>query len=99
MAGLFFLRLFRRALAAAGILALAWWIMGTAPLLATAPRLANNVPQSAVNRIHKGDRLPMTGAPAVRQDLGMQSGEKPPLGCDAALGPFARTSIYGRCMA
>jgi hypothetical protein len=102
MVGLFFLRLYRRTLAAAGILALAWWVMGAAPLLATAPGLTNSTPQFTVNRFHKGDRLPMTRTPAVRHDLHMpqslQSGKRLPLGCDPALGPIAAKSIYGRCM-
>ena len=55
----------RRALAAGGILALAWWIMGAAPLSAR-PEATNSAPQFTVNRISKGDRLPMMRAPAVR---------------------------------
>jgi hypothetical protein len=55
----------RRALAAGGILALAWWIMGAAPLSAL-PGVANSAPQFTVNRINKGDRLPMMRAPAAR---------------------------------
>jgi len=102
MVGLFFLRLYRRTLAAAAILALAWWVMGTAPLLATVPGLTNGTPQSTVNRFHKGDRLPMTRSPAVRHGLHMpqslQSAKKPPIGCDPVLGPIAAKSIYGRCM-
>jgi len=59
----------RRALAAGGILALAWWTMGAAPLSnVTAPGLMNSAPQFTVNRFSKGDRLPMTRAPAVRHD-------------------------------
>lgn len=102
MFGLFFLRLYRRTLAAAGILALAWWVVGTAPLFATAPGLTTGTPQFAVNRFHKGDRLPMTRTPAVRQDLhtpqSLQSGKKLPLGCDPVMGPIVPKSIYGRCM-
>jgi len=101
MVGLFFLRLYRRTLAAAGILALGWWVVGTAPLLATVPGLTNSTPQSAVNRFHKGDRLPIS-IPAVRHGLRMpqslQSAKKPPIGCDPVLGPMAAQSIYGRCM-
>lgn len=47
----------RQMFAAGGLLALAWWIMGAAPLTVTArPGLANSAPQFAVNRIAKGDR-------------------------------------------
>jgi len=53
----------RRALAAGGILALAWWITGAAPLSA---EVTNSAPQFTVNRIGKGDRLPMPRTPAVR---------------------------------
>jgi hypothetical protein len=102
MVGLFFPRLYRRTLAAAGILASAWWVMGAAPLLATVPGLTNSTPQSTVNRFHKSDRLPMARTPAVLHGLHMpqslQSGKKPPLGCDPVLGPIAAQSIYGRCM-
>ena len=102
MVSSFFLRLYRRTLAAAGILALAWWVMGTAPLLATVPGLANSTPQFSVDRFRKGDRLPMTRIPVARHGLhtpqSLQSGSKPPLGCDPVMGPIAAQSIYGRCM-
>jgi hypothetical protein len=59
----------RRALAASGILAFAWWTMGAAPLSnVAAPGLMNSAPQFTVNRFGKGDRLPMTRTPAVRHD-------------------------------
>ena len=53
MVNLFFLRLYRQTLAAAGILALAWFVMGAAPLwnVAAAPGLTNSVPQVIVNRL------------------------------------------------
>jgi hypothetical protein len=54
----------RPALVAGGILALAWWIMGAAPLSAL-PGVTNSAPQFTVNRISKGDRLPMIRTPAV----------------------------------
>jgi hypothetical protein len=102
MVGSIFLHLCRRTLTAAGILALAWWVMGTAPLLATAPGLASSTPQFTVNQFRKGDRVRMTRTPPVRHDLHMpqslQSGKILPLGCDPALGPIAAESIYGRCM-
>ena len=52
-------------LAAGGILALAWCVMGAAPYAATAPGLANSAPQFTVNRLSKGDRLPLTRTAAV----------------------------------
>jgi hypothetical protein len=104
---LFFLRLYRRTLAAGGILALAWWVMGATPLwnVATAPRLTNSAPQFTVNQFRKGDRLPMTRTPAVSHDLlkpqSLQRRKKLPVGCDPAFGPIAlpaAKSVYGRCM-
>jgi hypothetical protein len=59
----------RTALAAGGILALAWGIMGAAPLpnLAAPPGLTNSAPPFTVNRFSKADRLPITRTPAVQQ--------------------------------
>jgi hypothetical protein len=43
--------------------------MGAAPSSnVTAPGLVNSAPQFTVNRLSKGDRLPMTRNPAVRHD-------------------------------
>jgi hypothetical protein len=106
MIGLFFLRIFRRTIAAGSILALAWWVMGAAPLwnVATAPGVMNNAPQFSVNRFRKGDRLPMTRTPAAHDLLmpqSLQNGKKLPLGCDPAFGPIASAEtkpVYGRCM-
>jgi hypothetical protein len=55
----------RTALAAGGILALAWCVMGAAPYGTSAPGLTNSAPEFTVNRLSKGDRLPMT-PPAVQ---------------------------------
>jgi hypothetical protein len=107
MVGLFFLRIYRRIIAAGGILALAWWVMGAAPLwnVATAPGLTNSAPQFIVNRFRKGNRLPMTSTSAPWHDFlmpqSLQNGKKLPLGCDPAFGPIASPaskSIYGRCL-
>ena len=49
----------RTALAAGGILALAWGVMGAAPYATTAQGLTNGAPQVTVNRADKGDRLPI----------------------------------------
>jgi hypothetical protein len=107
MVGLLFLRLYRRTLAAGGILALAWLVMGAAPLwsVATAPRLTNSAPQFTVNGFRKGDRLSIAKTSAAWHDLPMpqssQSEKKLPLGCDPVFGPVASPaakSVYGRCM-
>ena len=92
MNSLFFLR---RSLAASGILALAWWILGAAPLSngTAPPRFTNNAPQFTVNQLRKGDRLPVTKRPAMSHDLAapqsLQNEQKVPLGCDRAFSPVA----------
>lgn len=92
--------LFRQTLAAGGILALAWWISGAAPSNVTAaPGLANDPAQFSVNRAAKGDRLPVTRAPALRLP---QSNGQVPFGCERAFSPAAAPqaqAIYGRCLA
>ena len=104
MIGVFFLR---RTLAAGGILALAWWIMGAAPLsnVTAPPGLANSAPQFTVNEFRKGDRLQVIKHPSVRHDLpvpqSLQNEQKMPFGCDRAFSPVAAPaakSIYGRCL-
>jgi hypothetical protein len=107
MFGLFFHRLCRQSLATGGIIALAWCVMGAAPLwnVAAAPGLTNSAPQFTVNQLRKGDRLPMTRTPAVWHDLltpqSLQSEKKLPVGCDPVFGPIASPAaklVYGRCM-
>ena len=104
MIGFFFLR---RTLAAGGILTLAWWIMGAAPLSnVTAPAgLTSSAPQFTVNQLRKGDRLPVIKHPAMSHDLpvpqSLQNEKKVPLGCDRAFSAVAAPavqSIYGRCL-
>jgi len=63
MIGLLFLR---RTLAAGGIPALAWPLMGAASPNVTAPGLTVSAPQFTVHRLDKGVRLAMARAPAVR---------------------------------
>lgn len=90
--------LFRQTLAAGGILALAWWILGAAPSNVT-PGLANDPAQFSVNRAAKGDRLPVTRVPAPRLP---QSNGQVPFGCERAFSPAAAPqaqAIYGRCLA
>ena len=59
----------RTALAAGGISALAWGVMGAAPYVTTAQGLTNSAPQFTVNRRDKRDRLPVTRHPAVQHRL------------------------------
>jgi hypothetical protein len=49
----------RIAFAAGGILVLAWCAMGAAPYVTTTLGLTNSAPQFTVNRLSKGDRLPI----------------------------------------
>jgi len=105
MVGSFFHRIYRRTIAAGGILALTWWVTGAAPLwtAAAVPGLMSSAPQFTVNRFRKDKRLPMTRTPAAGHDLVMPQSlpKKLPLGCDPAFGPVASPaskSIYGRCV-
>lgn len=100
-------RIYQRTITAGGIFALASLVMGAAPLwhMASASGLTNNAPQSSVNRLRKGDRLPITTTPAARHDLrvpqSLQNGKNLRLGCDPVFGPIASPaakSVYGRCM-
>jgi len=98
MIGLYFLRLYRQTLAAGGVLALAWWIVGAPPYAATAA-LTNTAPQFTVNQFRKGDHLwhDLLTPPSL------QSGNKLPLGCDPVVfgpiaSPGAANSVYGRCI-
>jgi hypothetical protein len=59
----------RTALAGGGILALAWGVMAAAPYVTTAQGLTNGAPQFTVNRLDKGDRMPMTRHPTVQHRL------------------------------
>jgi hypothetical protein len=101
MVGLSFRRIYRRTIAAGGILALAWWVTGAAPLWNAG--LMNSAPQFTVIRFRKDNRLPMTRTPAAAHDLAMPQSvqKKLPLGCDPAFSPVASPaskSVYGRCM-
>ncbi len=104
MAGLFFLRLYRRLLVAGGALALASWLIGAGPFWSAEAALGgtNMAPQVTVNQFGKGDRLP--GA-AVWHDLpvpqSLRNKQQVPVGCDRAFSPVAAPavkSIYGRCL-
>jgi hypothetical protein len=95
MVGLFFRHIYRRTIAAGGILALAWWVTGAAPPWDAG--LMNSAPRFTVNRFRKDNRLPMTRTPGAGQSVQ----KKLPLGCDPAFSPVASPaskSVYGRCM-
>jgi hypothetical protein len=61
----------------------------------------------AVNRTHKGDRLPQASLPhhpnnSMSIEMAPASPKQTPLGCDPAFSPVAdpaRASIFKRCMA
>jgi hypothetical protein len=106
MVDLFLLRVYRRLLVAGGVLALGFWLTAAGPLfsVASVPGATNGAPQFTVNRLRKGDRLPVTERP-VWHDLpvpqSLQNEQKVPLGCDRAFSPVATPaakSIYGRCL-
>jgi hypothetical protein len=59
----------RTALAAGGILALGWGVMGAAPFVTTAQRVTDGAPQFTVDRLSKGDRLPITRHPTGQHRL------------------------------
>jgi hypothetical protein len=118
MARLVVLRLYPRLVGAFGIVALALLLVSLDPLLGAAPSsgpgATERTPAMSVNRFRKGDRLPLVhpgtlNSPTnsgvwrkLRMPNGLQSQEKPPLGCDPAFSPVsspARAVVYGRCMA
>jgi len=107
MVDLFFLRVYRRLLAAGGALALAFAFGGALPLwnVTAAPGATNGAPQLTINPSLRGDRLPIAGPSAVWHDLPvpqrLENQQKVPLGCDRAFSPVAAPaakSIYGRCL-
>jgi hypothetical protein len=118
MARLVVLRLYPRLAGAFGTVALAFLLVGLDPLLGAPPgsgpgAASERSPAASVNRFRKGDRLPLVpgtlNGPANQgvwrgqpMPNGLQTQEKPPLGCDPAFSPVsspAQAGIYGRCMA
>lgn len=70
------------------------------------PAVSGDTPAVTVNRVRKGDRLPLyrpdAATPVIRVPDGLQTQEKVPLGCDRAFSPVSSPSVatvYGRCMA
>ena len=110
MARLVVLRLYPRIMGACAILALAVFLVSLDPLLGAVPSpgpgATERTPPVSVNRLRKGDRLPLVhpGASDSRTKPmpgGLQTQEKAPLGCDPAFSPVsspAKVVVYGRCM-
>jgi hypothetical protein len=71
-----------------------------------APDASDNTPAVSVNRLRKGDRLPLYDSGTALRDFrgpeGLQSRKGVPFGCDRAFSPVSAPSlsaVYGRCMA
>ena len=92
----------------AALAALAFFLVGFAPLLSAAPfspGVSDRAAAVSVNHFRKGDRLPLRDSRAVQPDPQMLDGleiqGKVPVGCDPAFSPVtspALSSLYGRCM-
>jgi hypothetical protein len=98
------------------IIAVALFLVSLDPLLGAAPDSGpgalERTPPVMVNRLGKGDRLPLhpgltngKSNPADWRGLplpeGMQTQEKTPVGCDPAFSPVsspAPRTVYGRCI-
>jgi len=110
MARLVVLRLYPRIMGACAILALAVFLVSLDPLLGAVPSpgpgAGERTPSVSVNRLLKGDRLPLVH-PGASDSLrgqpvpnGLQTREKAPIGCDPAFSPVSspsRVVVYGRC--
>jgi|HubBroStandDraft_5_1064220.scaffolds.fasta_scaffold177241_1 hypothetical protein len=99
-----------RVASAAGILFLAFLIVGLVPILSPDPSAgakgADTTPPLSEIRALKGDRLPLASnagnAAAAREALRLQQGSRTqiPVGCDAAFSPISApqlAGIYRRC--
>ncbi|GEM_PF-1178623 len=117
MARLVALRLYPRIMGACAILALAVFLVSLDPLLGAVPSVGTSASERisplSVNRLRKGDRLPLVhpGTFDNRNNPGawrgqplpggLQTQERAPLGCDPAFSPVsspAKVVVYGRCM-
>jgi hypothetical protein len=73
---------------------------------ATAPSAAKSLPAIDVNRVDKGDRLPVSLSRPVKPAITNSNETSPlpvsvPLGCDPAFSPVAdpaRARVIGRCL-
>lgn len=116
MARLVVLRLYPRIIGVFAIMALAVFLVSLDPLLGAVPNpgpgAAEHTPPVSVNRSLKGDRLPPVhpGASDSRTNPGawrgkplpngLQTQERPPVGCDPAFSPVSSPApvvVYGRC--
>jgi hypothetical protein len=115
MARLVVLRLYPRIMGACAILALAVFLVSLDPLLGAVPSpgpgASERTPSVSVNRLLKGDRLPLVHPGASDSQTpgawrgppvpnGLQTQEKAPIGCDPAFSPVSspsRVVVYGRC--
>jgi hypothetical protein len=93
--------LFRTA-SAAGLLALALFFVGADPFLSAGADLTNTF---TVNRVLKGDRLPVSVVPDWNNAFGTEAPgphAQTPFACDAAFSAISSTAAsnyFGRCMA
>jgi len=107
-------QLYHRMASAAGLVALAFVIVGISPLLGggdPAVGVGRTTPTFSVNRALKGDRLPVANptqstAPSLRNERGSPPSAAPraqmPVGCDPAFSPISSPrlgNVYRRCMA
>jgi hypothetical protein len=109
MTKLVVLRLYPRVLSAVALVALGSFLVGLDPLLGAVPNFGpgatERTPPVSVNHFRKGNRLPLVH-PGLYSGKstpnGLQTQERPPLGCDPAFSPVSSPApvvIYGRCMA
>ena len=90
--------LFLRMAGAAGVVALAFLLVGVDPFLSAGAVLTVPTPPVSVNRSLKGDRLMI--APQGRE-LGMPPSAQMPFACDPAFSQIfapGASNVYGRCM-
>jgi hypothetical protein len=96
-----------RLIGAAALCSAAFVLAGVAPRLHAAPvgsEMTDPLRATEVNRLGKGDRLPLFHPHAVRLELpaGSRAQRKVPLGCDPSFSPILSPqlgALYGRCAA
>ena len=96
-----------RFMGAAALCSAAFVLAGVAPRLHAAPigsGMSEPVSAMEVNRLGKGDQLPLFHPHAVRLELpaGSRAQGKVPLGCDPSFSPILSPQLgtpYGRCAA
>jgi hypothetical protein len=95
-------RISLRFIGAAALCSAAFVLAGVAPRLHAAP--VGSEMTTEVNRLGKGDRLPLFHPHAVMLELpaGSRAQSKVPLGCDPSFSPILSPqlgALYGRCAA